>query len=948
VMRADIFGDNTTGGNYPLNGFGLTQGKVLAHEIGHYLNLYHIFQGGCAGANPAGAATDACDLNGDMICDIEPANTQNIFCTSPTPNSCTANYATGTTTDDMINDYMSYADDDCMNTFTLDQAKRMWATLNLHREKLWQPANLALTGVLGPQGCVPPYLNAQIETNDAVFCVNKPIKFSNPTAGNTATSHQWQFPGANISTANTNAVVVSYATAGNYKVILRVSDGTTIRTDSLTLTVLDCKLDSSMLYMSHWYFGNYGSIDFSSGAPVQTNTALTKNSIQAETVYSGQLPYISATVSLSDSSGNLLFYSNGVSVWNNNHQKISSSPIFGISDISASSGICYVPYPEHPGKYFIAGVYPNFDQTPSGVRFVLVDLPANGVHPFQEFQHASLPTRFSQFLTVVPHCNGTDYWIITKGFGLGNPNFYSFLVTKNGIDSKQIPVISSGFAHPGFGGSGNQLKANRKGDKLILGSPHGYLNIEAGAVYDFDNRTGMVTNERKIPNVTGYNNIQSGVAFSPNGEYFYLMRSSNLATNGLPYWLFQYRISDMKYNIIDAPGFYFAASFQPGPDNQLYISTQDHFLARVSNLDKWNEVSVNGSFINMRQLNDNIRPGVSIPAFIDARQPQPTHPEFSITAINCSTYRFSNLCFDDYMATWNLGDGSAVQTGNTIVYSYAQAGEFNVSLSLSKGAGAIGSVSKKINVLTVSATISGPADICTNGSYPSQYFSPMLPGANYNWTIKNGSISGPDNLPFVDVIWSSSAQNGNIQLLITRDGCSFPVSKNVTISKGPEFTWVSKENVCDSDSSFLLAASPAGGSFSGRGVINNHFYPSLAGTGDHITTYTYFDEITCLGEIQKIIKVRRCNIPIDPGMNCDDIFNTIQVAPNPIKDVLQLRSPYILKFVQVYNSVGQKVAQGQLFNNALRLPPLAAGMYTVLVYCEKNNAYKPLRFYKMY
>ena len=79
VMRSDIFGDNTTGNNFPL-GFGLSQGKILAHEAGHYLNLYHIFQDGCAGANAAGSASDACELNGDLICDIEPSTTQNVFC----------------------------------------------------------------------------------------------------------------------------------------------------------------------------------------------------------------------------------------------------------------------------------------------------------------------------------------------------------------------------------------------------------------------------------------------------------------------------------------------------------------------------------------------------------------------------------------------------------------------------------------------------------------------------------------------------------------------------------------------------------------------------------------------------------------------------------------------------------------------------------------------------
>lgn len=945
VMRADVFGDNTTGGGYEL-GFSLGQGKVLAHEVGHYLNLYHIFQEGCAGANAAGSATDACDLNGDMICDIKPSNTQNIFCTGNVPNTCTANYATGTTDNDMINDYMSYADDDCMNTFTLDQAQRMWATLNLQRPALWQPQNLAATGVLGTGGCVPPFLNAHINTDNAVFCAGSPIVFSNPAAGNTATTYQWQFEGGIPSLSTKNSDTVNYLQPGNYKAILKVSDGTNVSIDSLSITVLKCQLDSSMLYMAHWYFGNFGSVDFSSGTPVETKVALTHQSIQGESSYPSQPPYIGATVSLSDSLGNLLFYSNGVSVWNKNHKKITTTPMFGKSDINASSGICYIPYPGHKGKYFVAGVYPNFDESPSGVRYVLVDVDSNAVNPFMEFNHPSLPKRVSQFLTVVPHCNGTDYWIITKGYGLDNTKFYSFLVTATGIDPSQEPVISSGFLHPGFGGSGDQLKANRQGNKLILSSPHGYLNIEAGALYDFDSRTGLVSNEQKIADVNGYSNIQTGAAFSPNGEYFYLMRSSNFATNGPPYWLFQYRVSDLQYNIFNAPGFYFAASFQPGPDNQIYVTTQDNFFARISNPDVWGKVSVNGSFINMMQLDNNIRTGVSMPAFIDARQPTPAHPDFSVSALNCNTFRFTSLCFDKYTANWNFGDGSPVQTGNVIDHNFVTSGTFNVTLSLSSGSVTYGSVSKKANVLPLTANITGPNFVCTNNNYPSQYFSPVLTDVNYKWTVSNGSLSGPDNLPFADVTWSQSNNRGNIQLRITRENCSVSASKVVNISTGPSISWMLPDSICVFDSSFALVASPAGGSFAGPGVNNNVFSPAIAGIGNHTITYTYLSDAICGGHFEKIIKVRRCEIPIDQNTDCQDILKSVQISFNPVNNILKLKSEHVLKFVQIYNEIGQKVAQGQLIDNNIHLPMLASGIYTVLIYCEKNMSNKAFRFLK--
>ena len=947
VMRADIFGDNTTGGNYNL-GFGLSQGKILAHEAGHYFNLYHIFQGGCSGTNASGAAIDACDLNGDMICDIEPSTTQNIFCTGSSPNTCNANYATGTVTDDMINDYMSYADDDCMNTFTLNQSQRMWATLHLQRTNIWQPENLAATGVLGTNGCVPSYLNAQINTADAVFCAGSPIRFINPAAGNTATSYHWEFTGGSLAVSTAASVSISYAKPGNYKALLKVSDGLNTRTDSLLFAVLECKLDSSMLSMAHWYFGNFGSLDFTAGTPVQTTVALKNRTMQGESAYPGQLPFIGSTISLSDSLGNLLFYSNGVSVWNKDHRKITTSPMFGASDINASSGFCYIPFPGKKGKYFAAGAYPNFNETPSGVRFVQIDADSNSVSLFEEFSHPSLPKRFSQFLTVVPHCNGTDYWIITKGFSVSDTKFYSFLVTTKGIDAAQAPVISNGFLHPGYGGSGDQLKANRQGNKLLLCSPHGYLNIETGALYDFDSRTGEVTNEKVIPNLSAYSNIQGGGAFSPNGKYFYLARSTNFATNGPPYWLFQYRVSDMAYNVFDAPGFYFAASYQPGPDNKIYITTQENKVAQIAAPDEWGNIAFNSSFINMMALNNEIRPNVSIPSFIDARRREPAHPDFSVFESKCNTFLFSSLCFDNLIATWNFGDSPSTQVGNTIEHHFNNPGVYNVTLTLSAGSVTYGSVSKKTIVLPLFTTITGPETICTNYNFPTQYSTNISAGAKYKWAVQGGgSLSGPDDLPFVNIVWSASSDSSVVQLNVTRDNCFLKEEKKVSLFHGPLITWAVPDSTCLFDSVLLLHAMPAGGNFTGPGIINNILYPSLVGEGYYTVTYTYFNESACLGQAEKTIKVARCKVPANQNTDCSILLNSISIAPNPVKDLIQLKSPYALKFVQVYNAIGQKITEGILNNNSIHLPYITRGIYTILVYCEKNNSFKALRFYKL-
>ncbi|WP_347924196.1 M43 family zinc metalloprotease [Pontimicrobium sp. SW4] len=91
-------------------------GRTATHEVGHYLGLFHTFQGGCS------------EIDGGDLCADTPAvassgsnanicNTGNDSC--PTP----AGFP------DMVENYMDYSQDSCMNVFTNDQKVRVVATL---------------------------------------------------------------------------------------------------------------------------------------------------------------------------------------------------------------------------------------------------------------------------------------------------------------------------------------------------------------------------------------------------------------------------------------------------------------------------------------------------------------------------------------------------------------------------------------------------------------------------------------------------------------------------------------------------------------------------------------------------------------------------------------------------------------------------------------------------
>ncbi len=108
------------GRNAPLVPF--NQGRTTTHEVGHYLGLYHTFDGGC------GTASN-CNGTGDLICDTNRESSP-VFGCPGNPVSCSST--------DPKDNYMDYSDDLCMEQFTYEQANRMRCTLLNYRTDLYE------------------------------------------------------------------------------------------------------------------------------------------------------------------------------------------------------------------------------------------------------------------------------------------------------------------------------------------------------------------------------------------------------------------------------------------------------------------------------------------------------------------------------------------------------------------------------------------------------------------------------------------------------------------------------------------------------------------------------------------------------------------------------------------------------------------------------------------
>lgn len=199
-----------------------SEGRTLTHEVGHYLGLKHTFDDGC--------------FSGDDITDTPPVANASFGC-SFSKNSCSNDFPDQP---DMIENYMDYADDNCMNIFTTGQKNYMKAVINPSglRSYLVSSANLAATGITvnPPVVCTPA---ADFITPKDLICEGQSVTFTDNSEEGEPSTWSWTFPGGTPATSTLPNPVVTYNTAGTYDVTLTVSNsaGSSTKTIQNRVTV---------------------------------------------------------------------------------------------------------------------------------------------------------------------------------------------------------------------------------------------------------------------------------------------------------------------------------------------------------------------------------------------------------------------------------------------------------------------------------------------------------------------------------------------------------------------------------------------------------------------------------------------------------------------------------------------------------------------------------------
>jgi PKD repeat protein len=205
----------------------MTTNAVAGHEIGHHLNLIHVWGDAVCGDDQVDDTPIARGVNFAWAnpCDTlvkEATCYENII---DNYRDSLLRYGIG----ENYQNYMDYVNNyNCPNMFTEGQIERMNAVFQFYsfRGNVVSEANNIATGVNdGAAPCTELAPVAEFWATNPVTCVNTPVSFVNGSFNGAATTFSWTFEGGTPSTSTEEDPDVVYAAPGVYNVTLTVSNG---------------------------------------------------------------------------------------------------------------------------------------------------------------------------------------------------------------------------------------------------------------------------------------------------------------------------------------------------------------------------------------------------------------------------------------------------------------------------------------------------------------------------------------------------------------------------------------------------------------------------------------------------------------------------------------------------------------------------------------------------
>jgi len=487
-----------------------------------------------------------------------------------------------------------------------------------------------------------------------------------------------------------------------------------------------------------WYFGNQAGLTW---CTLQANN-------DPMYLMNSMLTTNEGVATIADAACNLLFYTDGITIWDATHtamsNTLSASPGGALQgDPSSTQSGVIVPKPLDPTTFYLFAVDANLGTY--GLTYSKVDMTANGGLGNVDLAEKNVPlfTPATEKITAVVHANGLDIWVITHEWG--NNTFRVYLVTSLGFNPANYVTTSIGAVHTG----GSQFtrgyqKASPSGNKIVVaveGGSSGFYEL-----FDFDNTTGQLSNVVHLQN--GYSDCY-GVEFSPDETYLYASERW-----GTP--LRQFDITVPSANIqstqtqIATLGTAYGGGLQLAVDQKIYLARSGQkYLGRIN------------APLEQGILSDYVDHAVMLgPDLSSAKTSQEGLPTFITSFFVPAQFEVVTSCFTDTVmfvipnpqgltsAHWNFNYPNTnpywqlTSTEDTVYFEYPQGGVYNVEM-ITNRQGVLDTLIIPVHFSQAPNANLGPNQtLCTNDvlhfdfSFNDSFAIDGL--ADYNWTAQIG------------------------------------------------------------------------------------------------------------------------------------------------------------------------------------------------------------------
>lgn len=324
---------------------------------------------------------------------------------------------------------------------------------------------------------------------------------------------------------------------------------------------------------NNWFFGY--------------NAGITLNTIDGDPIAldSSSMFNFEGCSAISDKNGDLLFYTDGIYIFNKYHKIINSKDSLLNSHLSSTQSSLIVPIPNSDNKYYIfttdAGEYYQFEDGSyhinRGLNYSKISVLDDNIKI--DSLNINLLKKSTEKITATKHANNMDYWVVSRGWD--NDEFNIYLITKDGL----IEIISQSI--------GNITSKNWR-------ESIGYMKFSADSRYlafvnegrdyfelfKFDNKLGKFSEPLIISTSGRFYNY--GLEFSTSGKYIFISESKNGE-------IFRYDISSYDIGEIvksetkiykESKEEVFIGALQIAPNEKIYFSRYKFkFLGEIANTD---------------------------------------------------------------------------------------------------------------------------------------------------------------------------------------------------------------------------------------------------------------------------------------------------------------------------------------------------------------------------